>query len=908
MAPRLPDDSILGGLPEGNSRRPIASFDTTAPAEAMQALGRGIQNLGSGIGAGLTAVAARQTEQDNLDEVTARSERQVNNLNLLDSANKSNDPNEIRGFFAQLEKNDQSFLSRIKDPQRRQQAAAEIAVDTTRQRIKLDERAKYLDDKNFTDGMNNQFEDVRRKALENPNDPEIQKQAKALVDTKLVEAVSRKIITREEADAKRRKWNDEYAWDSVKLLPPQDAAVALTRPTEVSASVKERQKIAFQYFRSRGWSPMYAAVIAGGLTHESRLNPGIENKGDQKDGSSSMALAQWDPNRFARLKQFASMNRTSWNDFGIQLAFVQWELENTHTGAAAALREATNLRDATSAFTEKYFRPAGTGKGGYENLRGWADRYAQANSIATQFGGLPPDPNVARLQGLGQQISPEKRQQMWDYQEREYNQQRKIEIEQAAADRSSRINQLELNIIDGKAGRIEIDAARESGDVVDADKVSKLYRMVEDREKKDASARLFGEIIASGGKIDPLNPDHKKAAEEGVEVLSKRGNLKPPEVASAIFEATGYRYMPKAGSRLIRNGLNSQDFNDVRDAAQVASNALSNNPRAFDETEGGSDIEKAGVKFRHLVFDLGLDPDAAAKRMLLESSEEYKRKNRVNETEVKKFSDDLKKNAVADLQKAAFPGSHFFFNNTVGAPNARDAIAEDYAELATMHYQENGNIKEAKAYAVAQLNKLYGVSNGVLMKYPPERVYPPVDGKHDYIYRQAAEAVKEVRGIDLKPSDIALVPVDKARTGSAWKAMRETPYDIAYKDPKTGMTELLFRSEGGRRGFVASPDTEQTRVRLEREKGFNDARAALIPPGNTLPPKAAADVAPRVGRATRTEAGVQAEVDRLNAAQQQFKTEMDAANAARQQFIKSQEQPKRNVPPRYRNLTPGGKQ
>lgn len=899
--PRLPDDSILGGLPEANSRRPIASFDTTAPAEAMQALGRGIANMGAGIGAGLEAYQKRQTEQDALDETTAESKRSVNNLNLLDKANQSNDPNEVRGLLAQLEKNDQDTLSAYKDPRRRQEAAARYAVDTTKQTIKLNERAKYLEDKNFTDGMNNEVEDARRKALDS-DDPAIREAAKKVLDRKIEEAVTRRILTPEEAIARKRKWNDDFAWDAVKLLPPQDAAIALTKPV---GKLGDRQKAAFQFFLAKGWTPAQAAGIVGNLSHESNMNTSAEAKGDQKDGSSSIGIAQWDPNRLARLKQYASMNRKSWNDFGIQLEFVQWELENTHRNAGAALRGSGNVRDATNAFAEHFERPAGTGRGGYDALHGWGKRFSYADAVATQFGGLPPDPNVARLQSLGQQIPPERREAMWNEQGREYNQQRKIAIEEAAAARSNRVNALELDIIDGKAGRIEIDAARESGDVVDADKVSKLYRMVEDREKKDASARLFGEIIARGGKIDALNPDERNAAEEGVEVLSKRGNLSPGKVATAVFEATGNTYMPKAGARMLRNRLNSSNAEEVLDAANSAMIAVGNNPRAFDQVEGGSDLEKAGLRLRYLTENLALNPLDAAKRMMLENTEEYKRKNRISDPEVKKFNDDIKKSALNDLANAEFPGSHFFYDNKVGAPNARKAIGDDYAELATMHFEENGDVKAAKAYAVAQLNKLYGVSNGLVMRFPPERVYPPVEGKHDYIYRQAAEAVKEIAGHDVKPENVVLVQV-AGQTGPAWRAMRQTPYDIMYKNPKTGMEERLYYGRAGAPAFVASPETEQTRVRLDREKQFDKLRTERTP---TLPtPKTAEDVAPRVGRAARSDASVQAEVERLNAEQKKFVDDMGAAKSAREQFIKSQEKPKNTLPPRYRNMTPGGKQ
>ena len=54
---------------------------------------------------------------------------------------------------------------------------------------------------------------------------------------------------------------------------------------------------------------------------------------------------------------------------------------------------------------------------------------------------------------------------------------------------------------------------------------------------------------------------------------------------------------------------------------------------------------------------------------------------------------------------------------------------------------------------VANEEALRRLSNGVLAKYPPERTYPDVDGKHDYVYRQAADDIKAATGAEIDPEE-----------------------------------------------------------------------------------------------------------------------------------------------------------
>ena len=82
---------------------------------------------------------------------------------------------------------------------------------------------------------------------------------------------------------------------------------------------------ALQYFVSKGWTTEQAAGIVGNLQAESGRDLQIDAVGD---GGKAYGIAQWHPDRQAMFSRvFGKDIRQS--TLGEQLAFVQWELENT---------------------------------------------------------------------------------------------------------------------------------------------------------------------------------------------------------------------------------------------------------------------------------------------------------------------------------------------------------------------------------------------------------------------------------------------------------------------------------------------------------------------------------------------------------------------------------------------------
>ena len=92
-------------------------------------------------------------------------------------------------------------------------------------------------------------------------------------------------------------------------------------PVNVPGSVKERAKVAFQFYKSKGFSDSGAAYMVGNLMQESSLNPAANG-----DGGRAWGLAQWRDDaasgaRWIKYKEWAAANSKEPGDFFAQLEY-----------------------------------------------------------------------------------------------------------------------------------------------------------------------------------------------------------------------------------------------------------------------------------------------------------------------------------------------------------------------------------------------------------------------------------------------------------------------------------------------------------------------------------------------------------------------------------------------------------
>lgn len=166
---------------------------------------------------------------------------------------------------------------------------------------------------------------------------------------------------------------------------PSDAAFAALRddspagsgPAPAStgaASMSTRERQAMTYFMRRGWTQAQAAGIVGNLIAESELNTGAVG-----DGGKARGIAQWWPDRWAKLVDWSKKNGLDPNAYGTQLAFVDHEMRQR--GDDKKLAGTNSPGDAAASFGLNYERPAGAQTGVASNMHGWNKRLSNANRL-----------------------------------------------------------------------------------------------------------------------------------------------------------------------------------------------------------------------------------------------------------------------------------------------------------------------------------------------------------------------------------------------------------------------------------------------------------------------------------------------------------------------------------------------
>lgn len=114
-------------------------------------------------------------------------------------------------------------------------------------------------------------------------------------------------------------------------------------------------KEAVEFFVGKGWTAEQSAGIVGNLQAESGANLKTDAVGD---GGLAYGIAQWHPDRQRKFERAFGKNIRG-SSFKEQLAFVQWELDNTETKAAGYLKRAKTAEEAAWAFDEYYERSSG---------------------------------------------------------------------------------------------------------------------------------------------------------------------------------------------------------------------------------------------------------------------------------------------------------------------------------------------------------------------------------------------------------------------------------------------------------------------------------------------------------------------------------------------------------------------
>jgi hypothetical protein len=144
----------------------------------------------------------------------------------------------------------------------------------------------------------------------------------------------------------------------------------------------EADRIAFNFFKSKGLTDAQAAGIVGNLDHEGGMNPNQHQIG----GGPGRGIGQWsagerwDTTPGDNVAEYARKEGLSPTSLEAQLGFTWYELNKFSYMGLKQLRAAKTVEEATTVFQDKYERPN-------KKLAHTANRIAHAKAALAAFGG-----------------------------------------------------------------------------------------------------------------------------------------------------------------------------------------------------------------------------------------------------------------------------------------------------------------------------------------------------------------------------------------------------------------------------------------------------------------------------------------------------------------------------------------
>lgn len=811
---RLPSKHDLSGPSSLRSGRAIASED-------MSGLARGIQSFGASLG----DMAARIESQHNAVDI-ARAEAFKTEKLLAVQNDFDADPDYStfdKRAPARTEEVVKEAANLIRDPTMRERWFHGARSDAARVTDGIRDKGFALGRQAETVAFDEALESSRRVYVDPDTPDDLRDKARADIEASIEVGESSGLFTPEQAQKRRELYLDKADFSRGSLAVERD-------PTVISAALPEkvadRASMAMRYYQSRGWTKEQAAGIVGNLLGESSLNTGARNPGDGVDGSDSIGIGQWNADRSRALKKYAAENKADWRDFNVQLAFVDHELRTSEKRAAAALKNAATIDEATAAFV------------GYERPQGWsaanprgAHNFKGRLKFAMQAAGEKINPDWY------DRLAPEQRQALDAQAEQRQREMVTASRAQAKAEYETYKDRVGLDIL---TGRVPTETTILNDPVLnDGDKATLLRSFRSEMEKTIQTQQAVAAFTGDGLRVDPYDGDGRKTVDNVYDAVTKAApeNIQP--ITEELVRQTGV--VPKQALSLIRQGLTSTDVNAVTQAAQAAQRISSINPAAIARRDGGKEVQDAADDFSHYVNNLNLSPEEAAQRLRDARDPEKMRDRKALEPAAKEFMKDLDGFDLAAefddsfLGLATNPEIGFDPGTELGIMAEFRAIAED------QFYRVNGDPELAKNRALEQMKRLYGVTDltgrSVVMKHPPERYWPKFrfsqfgktvvrsnDASIDYAVVQLKRDMEELfPNVDMDRVQLVTTP----ETDREVKAGRMPGYAVMYRD-ENGTLQTLP-------GQLWKPDLSMIQDRNElfedMERNLREESARKARPG-----------------------------------------------------------------------------
>lgn len=781
MALKLPGAEDLGGPVSGRSGRPIASLDTSA-------IGRGVAQAGQGMRALSAGLKVReQTQKKQVDQSTAF-DTQSRYLQFEDQQRKAfadsilKAPVGADGFTAGQKENyrkaAKEFFKTIPDDLKPEYNETlfklESSITSKADAFAVEEKDRVAKAK-IDDGQNVILQGLQ----DNPDGwKDADAQAEALVKNSGRSAIDQDITLR---DWRKRRAEALWSIDERQNGPEARYKLGVAAPADVQGMAGAINSTAADL----GVDPV---VLATAISYETAGTFDPWKKGPTTKYGEHRGLIQWgEPQR-------RKYGVTQGMPVGDQMRAVGQYLRD------AGVKPGMGLLDVYSAIN------AGrVGLYDRSDLKAGGAPGTVADKVAYQMEGHKR--KAASL--LGGQYTPElapqyadmpyeDRVKLYDHSVVEEQQAANAAAVQLKAQQASFKDALSLGI---ETGTVVSQQEILSANIDDGDKATLLKALNTKLKEEGNASEAIAQFAAGTLTVDPFDDKGRKTVDAVYDrTLANTPAEQVQSVTEEMVRQTGV--VPKAAVNALRGGIQSTDAGQVLAALQSAQRLSTVNPAAFGRRDGGGEIQKSVDDFTHYINDLNMDPTKAAQRIIEARDPSKQRDRKAIEPAAKEFLKSMQDFDLAGQFDDSFAG--LSSDPSLGVTPAQElGIKADFLAIAEdQFYQSNGDPDLAQSRAVAEMKRLYGVTEfgGVkaVVKHPPERYWPKSqfqsggreigrDPSLDYAQKQL-EA--DVTALDPSADLSSVRLITTPGTDAAVKRGELPGYAILYKD-KDGMFQTV---------------------------------------------------------------------------------------------------------------------